>query len=145
MENETVIEQPVDLTTLTPRYTAKTLELLDAAAAAQAKGQGSPFYMQVAYEEAHVPLFAAPEFQGVSRRGAYGDSMQQMDNSIGKALALDALTSDPETCWSFLGLPDVQAKSSPNWWKLGWPRTHMWCSPVTMVGQQQCAGIALYR
>ena len=37
----------------------------------------------VGYEEAHVPLFASPEFQGISRRGAYGDTVTQMDASIG--------------------------------------------------------------
>jgi hypothetical protein len=40
-------------------------------------------YRHVAYEEPHIPLFAAPAFQNVSRRGHYGDAVQQMDNSVG--------------------------------------------------------------
>jgi len=44
------------------------------------------FFMHIAYEEPHVPLFAAPEFINSSRRGPYGDAVQQMDHSIGKIL-----------------------------------------------------------
>lgn len=101
-ENRDLIQQPVNMETLTPKYTNKTLELLDELSTSE-----KPFFMYVStgntnvelvrpcphthalrrryvgYEEAHVPLFASPEFQGISRRGAYGDTVTQMDASIG--------------------------------------------------------------
>lgn len=81
-ENRELIQQPVNMETLTPRYTNKTLNLLDEYAAS-----GEPFLHYIGYAESHVPLFAAPEFQGISRRGPYGDTTTQMDASIGQIIA----------------------------------------------------------
>lgn len=39
------------------------------------------------HEEPHIPLFASPEFLGTSRRGLYGDAVEEMDDSIGQLLA----------------------------------------------------------
>jgi hypothetical protein len=52
-----------------------------------------PLRRHVAYEEPHIPLFAAPAFQNVSRRGHYGDAVQQMDSSVGTCAVLHVLQS----------------------------------------------------
>ena len=48
----------------------------------QEETQPQPFFLHVAWEAPHVPLFTAPEFQGTSRRGGYGDAVQEMDDSL---------------------------------------------------------------
>ncbi|KAL5493317.1 hypothetical protein EMCRGX_G014475 [Ephydatia muelleri] len=75
--NETIIEQPVDLSTLTPRYNAKALEFID-------NNKDSPFLLVMAYDEVHIPLFASNGFVNTSARGLYGDALQEMDDSVGQ-------------------------------------------------------------
>ena len=52
-----------------------------------------PFFLHVAYENPHVPLFVSDKYAAEhepSRRGLYGDAVQEMDASIGEILdALD--------------------------------------------------------
>ena len=47
-----------------------------------------PFFLHLAYENPHVPLFIStdypPEGSSGSRRGLYGDSVSEMDHSIGQ-------------------------------------------------------------
>jgi hypothetical protein len=136
MENNKIIEQPVDLTTLTPRYTSKALSLLEEVATSRtANNVSKPFFMQVAYEEAHVPLFAAPDFQGVSRRGPYGDSVQQMDNSIGRSAMSYTVTlafhcvaffgrMRPPPQYTFLVTPRFSLRSS----LVSWLQVKSWTS-----------------
>lgn len=48
-----------------------------------------PFFLYMAYEQPHVPLFESAHWPNVSRRGLYGDVVMEMDASIG--LIMDAL------------------------------------------------------
>ena len=80
IQNTTIIQQPVDLQTLTPRYTEQAVSFLE-------QNVRNPFFLELAYDEAHVPLFASAEFRNTSLRGFYGDAMQEMDASIGTVLA----------------------------------------------------------
>jgi hypothetical protein len=72
----TIIEQPVNLSTLTPRYNAKALDFID-------RNKDNPFFLMMSYDEVHVPLFASNSFLNTSRRGLYGDAAQEMDASVG--------------------------------------------------------------
>lgn len=45
-----------------------------------------PFFIHLAYENPHVPLFLSNSYSGKSRRGMYGDSVEEMDQSIGTIL-----------------------------------------------------------
>lgn len=87
-ENYDLIEQPINFTSLTPRYTQHVLDILD-----NTTKTGTPLFMYLGYEECHVPLFAARDFQNASRRGPYGDMMEQMDASIGTIM--DKIRSTP--------------------------------------------------
>lgn len=83
--NMDIIQQPVNLDTLMARYNQEALQFIENATKAN-----QPFFLYFAYNQVHVPLFASKEFRGSSRRGLYGDAIQEMDHSIG--LVLDKLT-----------------------------------------------------
>jgi arylsulfatase A-like enzyme len=87
-ENATILEQPFNASDLTPRYTSTALAFVDAAQA-----RGEPYFLHLAYEAPHVPLFTSPAFANVSRRGLYGDAVQEMDSSVGELMA--AIRSGP--------------------------------------------------
>jgi arylsulfatase A-like enzyme len=80
IRNGTVVEQPVDQTTLTKRYTDEALQFI-------AEKKDSPFFLYFAHTFPHVPLFASPDFKGSSRAGIYGDAVQELDWSVGQVLA----------------------------------------------------------
>lgn len=74
-----IIEQPVDQTTLTRRYTEEALAFVK-------ESNGQPFFLYMAHTFPHVPLFASPEFKGKSRAGIYGDAVEELDASVGRIL-----------------------------------------------------------
>ncbi len=47
----------------------------------------SPFFLYLAHNMPHVPIYASPEFEGTSRRGLYGDVIQELDWSVGEVVA----------------------------------------------------------
>jgi arylsulfatase A-like enzyme len=79
VRDDTVIENPVDQTTLTARYTAEAESFLR-------RHRGDPFFLYLAHNFPHTPLFASPRFAGKSRRGLYGDVVEELDASVGKVL-----------------------------------------------------------
>ncbi|MBL8174833.1 MAG: sulfatase [Bryobacterales bacterium] len=83
MRDENVIESEPDQTQLTPRYTAEASAFIRKSA--QAK---KPFFLYFAHTFPHVPLFASPRFRGKSKRGLYGDAVEEMDWSVGEILKL---------------------------------------------------------
>lgn len=76
------IEDPVDQTTLTARYTAEAVGFIR-------QHREQPFFLYFAHTFPHVPLFASEKFKGQSRRGLYGDVVEELDWSVGQVL--DAL------------------------------------------------------
>jgi arylsulfatase A len=77
-DGDTIIQQPVNLDTLIQRMTDRAISFIN-----ESSLDGKPFFLYVAYPEAHVPLFASSAFLGQSLRGLYGDAMSEMDNSVG--------------------------------------------------------------
>ncbi len=77
-----IVEQPADQTTLTKRYTEEAVKLIT-------EKKGGPFFLYFAHTFPHVPMFASPAFKGKSRAGIYGDSVEEIDWSVGQVL--DAL------------------------------------------------------
>ncbi|HEX3725810.1 MAG TPA: sulfatase [Pirellulales bacterium] len=74
-----IVEEPVDQSTLTKRYTAEALTFIR-------QHRGGPFFLYLAHNFPHVPLHASPDFQGKSRRGLYGDVVEELDASMGQLL-----------------------------------------------------------
>ena len=80
IKNGEVIEQPVDQTSLTQRYTKTAVQFI-------AEKRGQPFFLYFAHSMPHVPLFASKDFKGKSARGIYGDAVEEIDWSVGQVLA----------------------------------------------------------
>lgn len=81
MEDETVIEAPVDRDLLTRRYSDRALAFIE-------ENQHRPFflYLAEAMPGSTAAPFASPEFQGSSRNGPWGDAVQELDWSLGRIL-----------------------------------------------------------
>ncbi len=113
MENETVIEAPVDRDLLTKRYTEKSLEFIEA-------NRSRPFflYLPQAMPGSTRAPFASPDFKGKSNNGPWGDSIEELDWSIGKLLdKLVSLGIDDRTLviWtSDNGAPMAREIDSPS-------------------------------
>lgn len=82
MQNERVIERPVDHRTLTKRYTDQAVQFI-------AENRNGPFFLYLAHSLPHIPLARSDEFVGHSAGGMYGDVVEEIDWSVGKVL--DAL------------------------------------------------------
>ena len=79
IENETIIERPVDQNTITRRYTEKAVEFIQ-------KNQEKPFFLYLAHSMPHIPLFVPEDRRGQSKRGLYGDVIEEIDWSVGQIL-----------------------------------------------------------
>lgn len=79
MRNTTTIEQPAEQHTLTKRYTQEAIKYID-------QNKKNPFFVYMAYSFPHVPVFASNDFEGKSKAGAYGDSVEEIDHSVGQIL-----------------------------------------------------------
>ena len=76
IENFDIIERPVDQTTITSRYTKKTIELIN-------KFKDDRFFIYLSHNLPHIPLYASKEFLGKSKRGLYGDVIEEIDFGVG--------------------------------------------------------------
>lgn len=77
--NDKIIEDPTDLSTLTKRYTAEAEKFIH-------DNKQKPFFLYFPHTYPHVPLFASKDFKGKSRRGLYGDVVEELDWSVGRIL-----------------------------------------------------------
>jgi arylsulfatase A-like enzyme len=64
---------------LTKRYTDETLTFIQ-------QNSSQPFFIYLAHSMPHVPLAATPDFKGKSKRGLYGDVVEEMDWNVGRIL-----------------------------------------------------------
>ncbi len=82
MENERVIEAPVDRNQLTRRYTQKAIEWITA-------HRNDPFFLYLphAMPGSTRSPFASEAFRGKSANGPWGDSVEELDWSTGQILA----------------------------------------------------------
>jgi arylsulfatase A-like enzyme len=112
MENESVIEAPVDRDYLTKRYTERALTFIEA-------NQNRPFflYMPQAMPGSTRAPYTSPDFKGRSEAGPWGDSVEELDWSAGQILdKLVELGLDNNTLvlWtSDNGSPMVRAPDGP--------------------------------
>ncbi|PWD98536.1 sulfatase family protein [Marinilabilia rubra] len=91
MRNEEIIERPADQHTLTERYTEEAVKFIR-------ENKDRPFFLYLAHSMPHIPLFASKDFEGISRRGLYGDVLEEIDWSAGEVLkTLEELGLDENT------------------------------------------------
>nr|XP_014341687.1 PREDICTED: arylsulfatase G isoform X2 [Latimeria chalumnae] len=94
-ENLDIIEQPVNLTSLSERYTEKAVNFIQ-----QFSETGQPFFLYIAPAHMHVPLTYSRQFANSSERGPYGDSLRELDNLVGRIKeAVDRTTKEKTLIW----------------------------------------------
>jgi arylsulfatase len=79
LRNGRVVESPVDQTTLTRRYADEAIRFIEAHA-------DEPFFVYLPLTMPHVPIRVSEEFVGRSRRGPYGDAVEEIDWNVGRLL-----------------------------------------------------------
>lgn len=78
-DNE-VEELEVDQQYITKRYTEESIKFIE-------ENKQQPFFLYVAHNMPHVPIYASPAFKGKSNRGLYGDVIEELDWSVGQIMA----------------------------------------------------------
>lgn len=76
--NDTLEMNP-DQSLLTELYTRKAVDFIQ-------KNQEDPFFLYIPYPMPHVPLFPGKAFIGKSKRGLYGDAVEEIDWGVGEIL-----------------------------------------------------------
>lgn len=76
IENGSIVEQPLDLWTLTEQYKSAALRIIRSA-----RARGQPYLLYIATAHMHVPL--APPSSLQADDGAYAASLRQLDHLIG--------------------------------------------------------------
>lgn len=79
MRNDKVIEPTVNQETITEQYTQEAVKFIT-------EKKDKPFFLYLAHNAPHTPLFAAERFRGKSPRGLYGDVVEGLDWSVGEVL-----------------------------------------------------------
>ena len=82
MEGNKVVELDPDQSLFTRRYTERAVDFIR-------RNRQRPFFLYLAHNMPHTPIFASDRFRGKTRRGLYGDVVEEIDWSVGEVL--DAL------------------------------------------------------
>ena len=82
-EGDTVINPNLshrDMEQLTTQYTERAVSFIE-------RNKAKPFFLYVAHTMPHVPLAVSEKFRGTTKRGLYGDAVEEVDWGIGEILA----------------------------------------------------------
>src|SRR5207253_295899 len=79
IEGDKVVQTNPDQSKLTSWYTERAVQFI-------ARNKDRPFFLYVAHNMPHVPLFVSDRFKGKSERGLYGDAIMEIDWSVGQIL-----------------------------------------------------------
>jgi arylsulfatase A-like enzyme len=79
MRNEEIVERPADQNTLIRRYSDEAVRYIE-------QKRDEPFFLYLAHNLPHVPLFCSDDFRGTSLRGLYGDVVEEIDAGVGRIL-----------------------------------------------------------
>ncbi|HEX3725988.1 MAG TPA: sulfatase [Pirellulales bacterium] len=86
-----------DQSQLTRQYTEESIRFIR-----ETTSKKRPFFLYLSHTFPHLPLFASEKFRGKSRRGIYGDTVEELDWSCGEVLkALQAAGVDRQTLVMF--------------------------------------------
>jgi arylsulfatase A len=70
---------PDDQRLLTTSYTNRAVQFID-------RHKDQPFFLYVAHSMPHVPLFVSDKYQDKTKRGLFGDVIEEIDWSVGQIL-----------------------------------------------------------
>ena len=79
IEGEKVIAHNPDQSKLTTEYTRRAVDFIT-------RNKDRPFFLYLAHNMPHVPLFVSERHRGKSGRGLYGDVIMEIDWSVGQIL-----------------------------------------------------------
>lgn len=79
MQDDSIIEYPVDQTTLTQRYTQKSIELIQ-------QNKEQPFFLFLSHHLPHIPIFVSEPFKNKHKDKPYANAISELDDSVGKIL-----------------------------------------------------------
>jgi arylsulfatase A-like enzyme len=95
-EDGKVAETDPDQSAFTRRFTDKATAFIRA-------NKAKPFFLYLPHVMPHVPIFASKEFRGRSKRGLYGDVVEELDWSVGEVMkSLKVNGIDEQTLVLFL-------------------------------------------
>ncbi len=77
MRGNEVANYSVNQQNTTKTYTQEALKFIE-------KNKDGPFFLYVAHNMPHVPIYASDDFLGTSAKGLYGDVVQELDWSVGQ-------------------------------------------------------------
>ncbi|XP_006822166.1 arylsulfatase A-like [Saccoglossus kowalevskii] len=81
--NDRIIEQPVDLTKLEDKFIQKATDFITTNAVSK-----TPFFLYYSFQHTHHPQFAGHRYRNSTLRGSFGDSLAEVDDSVGKVVQL---------------------------------------------------------
>jgi len=79
MRNNQIEVAEVDHRYTTKTYTEEALKFIDS-------HKGEPFFLYLAHNMPHVPIYVSENFEGNSERGLYGDVIEEIDWSVGQII-----------------------------------------------------------
>jgi len=79
IRNETTIETEPDQSQLTRRYTEEAIKFIRAQ-------RSQPFFVYLPHTMIHTPLGASADFRGKSQMGLIGDTIEEIDWSVGQIM-----------------------------------------------------------
>ena len=101
LRGDTVVERPAEPSRITSLYTDEALRFID-------HHRKEPFFLFISHQMPHLPFDASPAFKGRSRRGLYGDVVEELDDSTGRFSTACERTSCSRTRWSCLQVTTAQ-------------------------------------
>lgn len=79
MENEKIVELPVDQRTITRRCTDRAIGFIE-------ENQQRPFFLYLPYSMPHIPLYVPDDVRDPDPRRAYINTIEHLDTEIGRVL-----------------------------------------------------------
>jgi len=74
-----IVEYPANQELFTSRYTREAVNWIE-------QHKDGPFFLYLAHNMPHAPVFASEKFQGKSEGGRYGDVIEEVDWSVGQVM-----------------------------------------------------------
>ena len=85
LEDEKIVELPVDQRTVTRRYTQKSIDFIK-------DNKDKPFFVYLPHSMPHIPLYVPDELRDPDPKNAYINTIEHIDSEVGRLLkALDDL------------------------------------------------------
>lgn len=79
MENEKIVEVPVDQRTITRRYTDRAIDFIS-------KNKEKPFFLYLPHSMPHIPLYVPDEVRNADPKNAYINVIEHIDAQVGRVV-----------------------------------------------------------